>query len=500
MHEDDPGRAPRFDRRELVRRGAGTALVLGGAGAGRFAGSAGGTGDRRLVELARELDGDLVVRGGRGYAKARLLWNARFDRVRPLAIAYAESAADVRRIVFWARKHEVPFAVRSGGHSFAGYSTTTGLVADVSRLAAVRLAADGTASVGAGAQLGSVYETLWNDGRAVPFGSCLTVGVAGLTFGGGHGFSSRALGLSCDNLTGVEIVTADGRPRRCDERNHPDLFWALRGAGAGSFGIATELSFRTHPVSTVTTVNLRWAWSDVLKVIQAWQAFVPTAPDALSCVLTLRPEAAPATPLVALNGQVFGTRAEALSLLAPLTTAIPPAKVSAVQRPFISAVQYFGGGEPVHRSYAAKSNYALSPLPDAALAVIVGAVEAAGRDPRLASAAVLLSAHGGAINRVGRDATAFFHREALFFLRYTTFWDASAGAATEAANLGWVRGAHAALRPYVSPGAVVNYVDPELGDWRRAYYGSHLKRLVAVKRRYDPRNLFRFPQSIPTRL
>ena len=412
MQEDGPGGAAHFDRRELVRRGAGAALVLGGAGVGSFVDSARGAGDRRLAALARELDGDLVVRGGRGYAKARLLWNARFDRVRPLAVAYAESAADVRRIVFWARKYEVPLAIRSGGHSFAGYSTTTGLVADVSRLSGVQLAADGTASVGAGAQLGPVYQALWDDGRAVPFGSCPTVGVSGLTFGGGHGFSSRALGLSCDNLTGVEIVTSDGRLRRCDDRDHPDLFWALRGAGAGSFGIATRLTFRTHPVSTVTTVNLHWAWSAVLKVIQAWQAFVPGAPDALSCVLTLRPGAGQATPLVALNGQVFGTREEALSPLAPLTSAIAPVKVSAVQRPFISAVQYFGGGEPVHRSYTAKSNYALSPLPDAALAVIVGAVEAAARDPRLASAAILFSGHGGAINRVGRDATAFFHRDA----------------------------------------------------------------------------------------
>jgi FAD/FMN-containing dehydrogenase len=497
MHRDGQGRSAHFDRRELVRRGAGAALALG-AGAGWSVDSARAAGDRRLAALARELDGDLVVRGGRGYAAARRLWNARFDGVRPLAIAYAQTPADVRRIVFWARKYEVPLAIRSGGHSFAGFSTTTGLVADVSRLSLVRLAPDGTASVGAGAKLGSVYQALWNDGRATPFGSCLTVGVSGLTFGGGHGFSSRSLGLACDNLTSVEMVTADGRLRQCDERDHADLFWALRGAGAGSFGIATRLTFRTHPVSTVTTVNLRWAWSDVLKVIQAWQAFVPTAPDALSCVLTLKPEAGQPTPLVALNGQVFGTRAEALSLLAPLTSVIAPTKVSAVQRPFISAVQYFGGGEPVHRSYAAKSNYALEPLPDAALAVVVGAVEAAARDQRLASAAILLSGDGGAINRVDRDATAFFHRDALFFVRYTTFWDASAG--TQAVNLQWVRDAYAAMRPYVSPGAVVNYVDPELPNWRTAYYGSHLKRLVAVKRRYDPRNFFRFAQSIPTRL
>jgi hypothetical protein len=164
------------------------------------------------------------------------------------------------------------------------------------------------------------------------------------------------------------------------------------------------------------------------------------------------------------------------------------------------SVQYFGGGEPSHRSYAAKSNYALSLLSDEALDVVVGAVEAAAGDPRLASAAILLSANGGAINRVDRDATTFFHRDALFFIRYTSFWDASAGAATESANLSWVRGVYDSMRPHVSRGAVANYVDPDLEDWGSAYYGSHLRRLVRVKRRYDRGDFFRFPQSIPTRV
>jgi hypothetical protein len=499
MTRSGPLNEDNFDRRELIRRGTGAALALGGASTLWPVVSARATGDRRLAALARELDGDLVIRGGRGYAQARLLWNARFDTVRPLAIAYAQTTADLRSIIRWAARYDMPLAIRSGGHSFAGYSTTKGLVADLSRLSTVELTGE-TATVEAGARLGSVYQKLWDAGRVVPFGSCLTVGVSGLTLGGGHGFSSRALGLACDNLIGLEIVTATGRVLRSDDRDHPDLFWALRGAGAGSFGIVTKLSFRTHPVANVTTVNLRWAWSQAHEVVRAWQAFAPTAPDALSCVLSLRPSTGEETPLVALNGQVFADRAQALALLGPLTDAVEPTKVSAVQRPFIVAVQYFGGGEPSHRSYAAKSNYALSLLSDEALDVVVGAVEAAAGDPRLASAAILLSANGGAINRVDRDATAFFHRDALFFIRYTSFWDASAGAATESANLSWVRGVYDSMRPHVSRGAVANYVDPDLEDWGSAYYGSHLRRLVRVKRRYDRGDFFRFPQSIPTRV
>jgi hypothetical protein len=459
-----------------------------------------GASDPRLSALARALDGDLVTPDDASYAQARLLWNPRFDRTRPLAVAYAGTIADIRRVIRWAARYDVQLAIRSGGHSYAGFSTTTGLVLDLSRLSVVRINADGTAAVGGGARLGPVYERLWSTGQAVPFGSCPTVGVAGLTLGGGHGFSSRAFGLACDNVTGIEIVTADGRLRSCSQRSEADLFWALRGGGAGSFGVVTKLVFRTHPVANVTTVNLQWPWPEARNVIRAWSAFAPTAPDALSCVLSLAPPAtAGTTPQVGLNGQVFGTREETLSLLAPLTDAVEPAKVATVQRPFIVAVKYFAGGEPPRRSYVAKSNYGLSPLRDDGVDVLVGGIESAARDPLLAQTGVLFFAHGGAINRTGRDETAFVHRDAQFSLRYTAFWAPGSQAAT-AANLAWVRDLHTAMRPHVSGGAVTNYIDPDLGDWGTAYYGSHLRRLVQVKRRYDPVNFFRFPQSIPTRL
>jgi FAD/FMN-containing dehydrogenase len=492
----------RYDRRELVRRSAGAAVAIGATAGGLGTAAAYAVADPRLSALARELDGDLVVRGGPGYANARLLWNPRFDGIRPLAVAYAETIADIRRVIRWASQYDVHLATRSGGHSFAGYSISPGLVVDLSRLSNVHPNADGTASVAAGAKLGSVYGRLWSVGRAVPFGTCDQVGVSGLTLGGGHGYSSRALGLACDNVAEIEIVTADGRLRVCNAHSEPELFWALRGAGAGSFGIVTKLVFRTHAVDLVTTVNVQWGWSEVRKVAQAWQAFAPSAADTLSCSLSFAPPTPTSggAPLAVVNGQVFGTRDEALSLLAPLTDAVRPTRVSAVRRTFIGAVSYFAADNPTRRSYAAKSNYGLAPLPDAGLEVIIGAFEAAVRDPRLTATGILLFAHGGAINRVDRDATAYAHRSALFAIRYTAFWSVNAPADSAAANLGWVRDTHTAMQPYVSRGAVTNYADPDLEDWGAAYYGTHLKRLVAVKQRYDPNNFFRYSQSIPTRL
>jgi FAD/FMN-containing dehydrogenase len=457
--------------------------------------------DPRLAALARRLDGELIVRGGKGYAQARLGWNPRFDAVRPLAIAYAESVADVRRAIEWAQHYDVRLVPRSGGHSFAGFSTTPGVVLDVSRLTNVHPNPNGTASVAAGAKLGTVYQRLWSIGRAVPFGTCEAVGVSGLTLGGGHGYSSRALGLASDNVAQIEIVTADGRLRVCNANSEPELFWALRGAGAGNFGVVTKLVFRTHPVDVVTTVSLSWPWASARAVVQAWQAFAPGAPDSISCSLSFAPPPpAGGTPVIAVNGQVFGTRDQALALLAPLTNAVRPTRLAAVQRSFISAVTYFAADNPARRSFAAKSNFGGAPLSDAAIDTLIGAFESAAHDPRLGAIGSLLFAHGGAINRVGGDETAYVHRSALFAIRYTAFWPVTASAEVADAHLGWVRATHAAMQPFVSRGAVVNYADPELKDWGTAYYGSHLRRLVAVKRRYDPDNFFRFRQSIPTRL
>ena len=244
----------RFGRRELVVRGgriagAGAALALGFASEARA--------ENALDQLDAALRGPLLRPGRAGYAQARKPWNARFDDVLPRAVAQPLDTADVQAIVRWAVAHDVQLGVRSGGHSYAGLSSTTGLLVDLRRLSSVGVA-DGRAAIGAGATLGSVYARLWAAGqRTIPAGSCPTVGVAGLTLGGGHGFAARAFGLACDSLRSVRIVTADGHAHDVSSSSRPNLFWALRGGGAGSYGIVTRLTFATRTVGTVTTFVLR---------------------------------------------------------------------------------------------------------------------------------------------------------------------------------------------------------------------------------------------------
>lgn len=207
-----------------------------------------------------------------------------------------------------------------------------------------------------------------------------------------------------------------------------------------------------------------------------------------------------AAPRVASQGQLFGTGAELEALVGPLASAGTPTRVSVVERTFIGAVRHFGGGTVERRPFAAKSGYATAPLQAAGIDVLVRAAEARHADARLGNGGILLDSYGGAIGRVAAGETAFVHRDALFSLQALAYWRAGDAAGRVRANLAWLRDLERALRPHLSGQAYQNYADPELAGWARAYYGSNLERLVAVKKRYDPGNLFRFAQSIPPRL
>ena len=498
-----------ISRRELLERGGRLALAL--PFAGQLASAAAPSGI--FAELARRLDGDVVVRGDAGYERARVLFNTRFDDVKPRGIAFCESLEDVERTVRWARRHEVRIVPRAGGHSYGGYSTTGGVIVDVSRLNHVSVDARGRAAIGAGTRLIDVYEQLWQRRLTVPAGTCPTVGIAGLALGGGIGFAARKFGLTCDNLVEATVVLANGKAVVCNGHEHPDLHWALRGGGGGNFGIVTRLVFRTHPVGDVATYTLEWPWSDARRVVSAWQKLAPHAPDGLFSVLNLT-AAGDSPPRITSAGQFFGTPDRLRALLQPLADAGTPTRFTLTSRTYMDAARTWAGcsgtvaqchlqpqGQLGRSTFKGKSDFVNrgKPLSARGIDVLVrqiGSRRAVGPGRGI----VLLDSYGGAINRVEKGATAFVHRDALFSLQYLAYWEPSAPPATAAANLKWLRRFRSAMHPFVSGFAYQNYVDPELRNWRYAYYGSNLKRLVAVKRRYDPANVFRSPQSVPRRL
>ena len=425
--------------------------------------------------------------------------------MRPLAVIYPTSAADVSQAIRWARQDGVRLATRCGGHSYAGYSTTPGLVVDVSRLDAVVFdAARRTVRVGAGARLMDVYAKLAPHGVTVPAGSCPTVGIAGLALGGGIGFASRKLGLTCDNIVSLTIVTADGVVRTCKPGRNADLLWACKGGGGGNFGVVTSFTFRTHPVSTVATYRATWDWSDAARALRAWQAWAPTAPDALFSMLGLTATDS-GQSRIGSQGQFFGTTAQLDAELQQLFAAAgPPASLELRELGYLDAMLRWANcseashcslGDGVGRStYAAKSDLYATVMPPAGIAAALGAIE--GRAAAPAAGSILFDAYGGAINRVPKAATAFVHRTMKFSCQYIASWNIAGGDPPAAAAISWLRNTRAALRPHASGFAYQNYIDADLTGWGLAYYGSNYARLRRIKRRYDPGNVFRFAQSI----
>jgi len=496
----------RITRRDFASRVAlgGAALLLPGCGSrlGALERTAAGLAAANpLRALAHELKGPVLLPGSAGYRHARLVYNERYDGRHPNAVVQPVGTADVQQLVRWAVRNDVRLAVRSGGHSYAGYSTIeNGVMVDLRRLRGVHLSG-GRATIGPGAQLIDVYSSLSKHGATIPGGSCPSVCIGGHALGGGMGLAGRKLGLACDRVRAARIVTADGRALRCDAKHHPDLFWALRGAGA-SFGIVTQLELAVQHATQASWFFCTFPWPAAAEVLRVWQHVAPHAPADLTSILSFA--TGTGHPVVTAMGQFFGTESRLRQVIAPLT-AIPGASLVTgtsgyleLQRRWagclhgsLAACHTVGtrpGGTMPRARFAAKSDYVARPLNAAGREALVHAIERR----QGASGALLFDAYGGAINKVGTHATAFAHRDQLFCVQQLAYY----GAGEQRAALRWLRSVHAALRHHASGEAYQNYTDPDLSSWRHAYYASNYARLSHVKKRYDPDNHFRFAQSI----
>ena len=430
--------------------------------------------------LRAQLPGGLVLPGDNGYALASQSYNPRFDGNKPAAIARCQSVGDVQRCVEVARKARIPIAARCGGHSYAGYSTPdNGLVLDLRPMASVQVNGD-TAVIGGGARLMEVYTALANAGRALPAGSCPTVGIGGLTLGGGIGVTARKYGLTCDKLVAAQVVTADGKQQTVEDG---DLFWALRGGGGGNFGVVTSFTFATEPAPEMTVFALKYPAGSAADVVGAWQEWIAGQPDELwsNCVVS-----AGSPPSVRVGGALVGTEATAKDLLRTMPRA---SSVQIVGKGYLDAMRYFAGcssrsleqcrpesegGQLGRESVTASSRILNGPIDPAVLVDLVNGRQ--GLD-------VLLDSLGGAVDRVAPDATAFPYRKALASAQIYSSGDAQAVAE---------------VRDGLPTGTTgyVNYIDPTMPDWARAYYGDNLPRLREVAATYDPDKVFAFAQAV----
>jgi FAD/FMN-containing dehydrogenase len=469
--------------------------------------------------LARDLSGPLIRPGESGYTTAKELFDPRFDSLHPAGIAYCRNPQDVATSLAFVRKYGLPVAARCGGHSYAGWSSTSGLIVDVTRMAGVSVSGGNpeTATVGAGTRLIDFYNGLASHGRAVPGGSCPTVGISGLTLGGGIGVVARAYGLTCDNVTSLQIVTADGRIRTANAGTNPDLFWACRGGGGGNFGVVTSFTFTTHEIAEIILFFLSWPWSQAARVIAAWQSWAPHAPDQLWSNLHLAAAPGGSIPSIQVGGTYLGTVSEAAAQLEKLYAAVG----SDPSSPFLESTTWLhamlveagcasltvnechlptqtAGGQLSRASEYAKSDFFTKPLSSHGIGTLLAGVENFQKVSGApgGSGGIAFDALGGAVNRVAPGATAFVHRNALFGAQYTTTWPVGSAAAEVARQYAWQQSFWQSMRPYASGQAYQNYIDPSLANWRQAYYGANYTRLTQVKAAYDPHRLFSFPQAV----
>jgi hypothetical protein len=511
-HNHDDGGDPhgdlhvrRIDRREFLARSGRAVLAAGAASQLGWLSACGPaeSSSSSVQSFAESLEGSVLVPGDTGYREVSQLFNVRFDDIRPQVIALCESPEDVRKAIVWSREQEMPIAARCGGHSYGGYSTVEGLVADVTRMNRIDVdSSEGTAVIGAGSHLSDVYAGLAQHGVAIPAGTCPTVGISGLTLGGGIGMSERKHGLTCDNLLEVELVTASGEVVTTSEREQPELFWACRGGGGGNFGITTGFKFRVYPAGDVAIYDFRWSWEDARAVFDAWQRFAPHAPDELSSVCQLTNAAADPSrdrpePFVISQGQYLGPESELRSLLEPLLTAGTPTQQTLTTMSFLDAQKRWQGRDPRRSPYKAKSDYVAEPFSDRAIETMIRWVEHWPGSSDQHGGAIQMEASGGANNRVPEDATSFIHRGELFVCQYLAHWNQDDPQRVSDANLAWIADFYNEMRPFVSGFAYQNMIDPDLDGWERAYYGSALDQLTDVKATYDPDNVFHFAQSIP---
>ncbi|CAG7643105.1 putative FAD-linked oxidoreductase YvdP [Paenibacillus solanacearum] len=441
------------------------------------------------------LTGRIVFPGNPSYHAARMEFNRRFSKF-PKVIVFCRRTQDVINAVKWAREQGVRLRVRSGRHSYEGFSAVNGgIIIDVSAMNKVKVdRKNRVAIVQAGNPLARVYKKLWNKRVTLPAGTAPDVGVAGLTLGGGIGLLSRKYGLTCDNLKQVKMVVASGRYGAktivANRRKHSDLLWASRGGGGGNFGVAIAYTFRVRPISTVSIYRVTWKWGDLEKVLPVWQRWAPSVTNRLTSTIEV---AAKKVGTIESTGQLLGGAEELRRLIRPLLRAGTPVKVLVKTVPFIKATQFFAETDlNLEPKFKISGAYGFQPLPREGVRMIRDFLsKAPNRHSTVWSQS--LGGAGSAVSRVSPTATAYPHRKAETIYELSARWRNNG---EQRRNIQWVKRFRRALSPFVK-GDYVNFPDLLIKNWPKAYYGVNFGRLKQVKRKYDPHNVFRFAQSIP---
>jgi len=485
-----------MERRDFLKGSGGLSAYLIVGGSLLSIGQAEAATGLPIAALQASLDpkkDKLLLHGDKASTGFDTSYNTR-TQISPQVRVVAASAASVGATIRWATDNGIGFAIRSGGHSYEGFSQSPDLVIDVRGMTAIKLSADKkSVSIGSGASLGSVYDKLAPSDLAIPAGTCFPVGVAGHSLGGGFGLLGRPFGLACDSVLAMEVVDASGKILNVSEQENPDLFWALRGGGNGSFGVVTNFNFRTSAVNMVAKFAITWnkPVAQGVKIVRAWQEWLEGLPPSITCTLHLTKGKAGLMTLHVAGLSVASETRLKVELKRLQTLAGPAETLSTSTMTFDRAANIFNGGGPDTAFMKGKSDYLTDPMSDQGILTLLDGLQ---KSP--VAIAALCDSYGGAINKVASDATAFVHRgNTRYSIQYVKEWPS---ASASAANIAAMRTLYESMRPFVSGGCYVNYCDLDLGDgYAKAYWGDNLPRLTKIKAQFDPKNVFKHAQSVP---
>ena len=440
-------------------------------------------------EKEPKLTGRVVFPSDPQYNEDRREFNTFFNRF-PFVIVSAQETRDIANAIRWARYMNIPIRLRSGRHNYEGLSVLdNGMVIDVSDMIGIDIDPKcGTAIVQTGLRDFELYEALGSEGLVVPGGLCPTTGVAGLTLGGGQSALSRAWGLTIDSLTGLEMVDANGQILCADANNNSDLFWASCGGGGGNFGVCTMFNFKTRHLEAVAYVKIDWELKYLATVLSIWQLYtVPGSDERLTPLLTIT---SGEQSFITMQGVFLGPVEKLRILLEPLLHAGLPEDVFIEEIPWLDAVARIADTQPSEPlPFKSVGPFLYDLLPDEGIDAIRRFVS----EPPTSSVTVFLHGLGGAVAKVPNQATAYFYRKALSNISYFATWDKEEEADS---GIRWVDDFRRAMLPFTR-GVYVNTPDLSIRNWPEAYYGTNFKRLTLVKAKYDPENVFNYPQSIP---
>lgn len=458
------------------------------------------------------------------YNSYRINVNRRFN-VFPLIIVMASSVVDVTIAFEFAVKNKIPFVMRAGAHSAQGYSLSDGMVIDQSRRNHVHVDSDDLdyhktnkffnkydperpvkVRVEAGATNGDLVLELNKYNLVVPAGTCPNVCISGLTLGGGVGFLMRKYGLTCDNLIELDIILADGSFVTVDKDHHSDLFWACKGGGGGNFGIVTSFTFGAKFIDKVTIFELIYDLKHLEKVLELWQTWAPSTTERITSEFNIvTPSSLMAKTLhppnclfykprdlshISIAGLFLGNKCELNEFVKPFVElSIKPESVEVETVPYIESARHFAGKPHRLPFFKSKSTYVTKHIPKIGIKTIRKFFENPPFDSRLE-----FQAMGGKIAEINSKATAFPHRDALFWCGFYSYWY---NEDLQDYHLNWVRQLWNEFQPYSNHQSYVNFTDADLGDkYMDYYYAKNKKKLVKIKKKYDPKYIFDFPQVI----